>query len=59
MKKVLIILFFSGIGISQLNAQILSVGPKIGISQGDVQVSDGYSGDDSQMGYHVGIFCPR
>ncbi|GEO23702.1 porin family protein [Cyclobacterium qasimii] len=57
MKKVLIILFFSGIGISQLNAQILSVGPKIGISQGDVQVSDGYSGDDSQMGYHVGIFA--
>ncbi|GAB3016274.1 hypothetical protein GCM10027284_39220 [Cyclobacterium sediminis] len=57
MKKALIILFFTGLGITQLNAQILSVGPKIGLSQGDVQVSDGFKGEDSQMGYHVGIFA--
>jgi hypothetical protein len=57
MKKVWIILFLSGIGLTQLNAQILSVGPKIGVSQGNVQVSEGFKGDDSQMGYHVGIFA--
>jgi hypothetical protein len=56
MKKVWIIVFLSGIVLGQLNAQILSVGPKIGISQGDVSVSNGFNGDESKMGYHVGAF---
>ena len=57
MKKALFILFFTGIGISQVNAQILSIGPKVGVSQGEVHVSDGFRGDESQMGYHVGVFA--
>lgn len=57
MEKVWIILFLSGIGLGQLNAQVLSVGPKIGISQGDVSVSNGFNGDESKMGYHVGAFA--
>ena len=57
MKKVWIILFLSGIGLGHLKAQVLSVGPKIGVSQGDVSVSNGFKGDESKMGYHVGAFA--
>ncbi|MFO7822838.1 MAG: porin family protein [Cyclobacterium sp.] len=54
MKKVWIIIFLLSFG--QLNAQVLSIGPKLGVSQGDVSVTDGFKGEDSMMGYHVGAF---
>ncbi|NHE59773.1 porin family protein [Cyclobacterium plantarum] len=55
MKKLFVILFLLGFG--QVNAQVLSIGPKFGVSQGDVKVMDGFKGEDSKMGYHVGAFA--
>src|SRR5690606_36532708 len=41
-----------------VNAQEFSLGPKIGLSQGNVEVNgNGFSKGDSKMGYHVGLFA--
>ena len=41
-----------------VNAQEFSIGPKVGISQGNVEVNgDGFSKGDSKLGYHVGLFA--
>jgi hypothetical protein len=40
------------------NAQEFSIGPKLGISQGDIQVNgEGFSSGDSRLGYHLGLFA--
>jgi len=56
MKKLLIAvmgLFLIG----SVQAQDFSIGPKIGVSQGNVSVSgDGFSSGESRLGYHLGGF---
>jgi len=56
MKKLLIAvigLFLIG----SVEAQDFSIGPKVGVSQGNVSVSgDGFTSGDSRMGYHLGGF---
>lgn len=38
-------------------AQDFSIGPKVGVSQGNISVNgEGYSSGDSKLGYHVGAF---
>jgi hypothetical protein len=38
-------------------AQDFSVGPKVGVSQGNVSVNgEGFSSGDSKLGYHLGVF---
>ncbi|MDN3668699.1 porin family protein [Echinicola jeungdonensis] len=56
MKKVLfVILAFLAIGAVQ--AQDFSIGPKVGISQGNISVDgDGYESGSDKLGYHVGAF---
>ena len=57
MKKYALFVLLSVAVLGQSHAQLLSFGPKFGISQGDVRVFDGFQGDDSKMGYHVGAFA--
>lgn len=41
-----------------VSAQEFSIGPKLGISRGNVEVNgDGFSSGSSKMGYHVGLFA--
>lgn len=50
-----VIAFFA---IGTVSAQEFSIGPKIGLSQGNVEVNgDGFSKGDSKLGYHVGLFA--
>ncbi|WP_158861555.1 porin family protein [Lunatibacter salilacus] len=43
---------------NQVHAQEFSIGPKIGVSQGNVQVNgSNFSSGDSKLGYHVGLFA--
>lgn len=50
-----LIAFFA---ISTLSAQEFSVGPKIGLSQGNITVNgEGFSKGDSKLGYHFGLFA--
>src|SRR5690606_41620002 len=43
--------------VGTVSAQEFSIGPKIGLSQGNVEVNgDGFSKGNSKMGYHVGLF---
>ncbi len=43
---------------NQVQAQEFSIGPKIGVSQGNVQVNgDGFSKGNSKLGYHAGLFA--
>lgn len=43
--------------IGNIQAQDFSIGPKIGVSQGNVSVNgDGFTSSDSRLGYHVGGF---
>jgi hypothetical protein len=52
---VALMLFFA---IGTLSAQEFSIGPKVGLSQGNVKVNgDGFSKGNSKMGYHVGLFA--
>ncbi len=46
-----------GLGTMQAHAQIFSIGPKFGISQGDIRVTNGFQGDQSKIGYHLGAFA--
>lgn len=56
MKKLLIAVL-SLFVLGSVQAQDFSIGPKIGISQGNVSVNgDGYTTGDSRLGYHVGGF---
>src|SRR5680860_39939 len=44
--------------IGNLSAQEFSVGPKIGISQGNIKVDgEGFTQGDSKLGYHFGLFA--
>lgn len=41
-----------------VSAQEFSIGPKVGLSQGNVEVNgNGFSKGNSKMGYHVGLFA--
>jgi hypothetical protein len=43
---------------NQVKAQEFSIGPKIGVSQGNVQVNGSdFSTGDSKLGYHLGLFA--
>lgn len=56
MRKLLllILILFS---FTSLMAQDFSVGPKVGVSQGNVSViGEGFSSGDSKLGYHLGAF---
>lgn len=56
MKKlwVVIIAFFA---VGSLSAQDFSIGPKLGISQGNISVNgDGFESGSDKLGYHVGAF---
>lgn len=57
MKKSLLIVVFSLFAAMQTQAQVFSIGPKFGVSQGDVRVTDGFQGEESKIGYHVGAFA--
>lgn len=57
MKKLLILIVFGAFVCPPSQAQIFTLGPKFGISQGDVKVSEGFRGEDSKIGYHVGVFA--
>lgn len=52
----IIIIFFLTFSLSSM-AQDFAIGPKIGASQGNIQVNgDGFTSGDSKLGYHVGAF---
>jgi hypothetical protein len=60
LKKYLIIAFVIPIlaTFNHVRAQEFSIGPKLGISQGNVQVNgNDFSTGDSKLGYHVGLFA--
>jgi hypothetical protein len=57
MKKLLMFIVFATFFGQQSQAQIFTMGPKFGISQGDVRVSEGFRGEESKIGYHVGAFA--
>ncbi|MEX0882967.1 MAG: porin family protein [Cyclobacteriaceae bacterium] len=57
MKKLLIVLLLSGLVFGPLSAQVFTIGPKFGLSQANVEVTEGYEKDESKMGYHLGIFA--
>lgn len=43
---------------NQVNAQEFSIGPKIGISQGNIQVNgNDFTTGNSKFGYHAGLFA--
>src|SRR5690606_36896165 len=45
------------LAVSNVSAQEFSIGPKIGLSQGNVEVNgNGFSKGNSKIGYHVGLF---
>jgi len=55
-KKYLLIVPFLCIFVSGM-AQDFSIGPKIGVSQGDISVNgEGFSSGDSKLGFHLGAF---
>jgi hypothetical protein len=56
MKNYFFVFTFSLLSLAS-QAQVFSVGPKFGVSQGDVRVSNGFQGDDSKMGYHLGAYA--
>lgn len=44
--------------VGTVSAQEFSIGPKVGLSQGNVEVDgNGFSKGNSKMGYHVGLFA--
>lgn len=57
MKKFLFILIAFMAAGSSLYAQDFSIGPKLGVSQGNIKVSNGeYESGSSKLGYHIGGF---
>ena len=57
MKKLVIFIVFAAFVSLNSQAQIFTMGPKFGISQGDVKVFEGFRGEESKIGYHVGAFA--
>ncbi|UCS95078.1 PorT family protein [Echinicola marina] len=59
MKKLLALFAFSFLALcTQVKAQDFSIGPKLGISQGNISVSNGeYESGSSKLGYHIGAFA--
>ncbi|WP_162418862.1 porin family protein [Cyclobacterium roseum] len=57
MKNLVIVILLSGLILGEVKGQVFSIGPKFGVSQGDVHVTDGFQGEDSKMGYHLGAFA--
>lgn len=56
--KNLLIAIVACFAMGTVSAQEFSIGPKIGISQGNVEVTgDGFSKGSSKVGYHVGLFA--
>lgn len=56
--KNLLIAVIAFFAIGTVNAQEFSIGPKIGLSQGNVEVNgDRFSKGDGKLGYHVGLFA--
>ncbi len=56
--RILFIALFAFLMTGTVIAQEFSIGPKIGLSQGNVEVNgDGFSKGDSKLGYHVGLFA--
>lgn len=56
--RILFIALFAYLAAGTVIAQEFSIGPKIGLSQGNVEVNgDGFSTGDSKLGYHVGLFA--
>jgi hypothetical protein len=56
MKRSFIIFVFVAFLSLQAQAQFFTIGPKFGVSQGDISVASGFRGEDSKIGYHVGAF---
>lgn len=56
-KKGSILLVFLAFLSLHAHAQLFTLGPKFGVSQGDVRVTNGFKGEDSKIGYHVGAFA--
>lgn len=51
-------LLTTGSTINAVHAQEFSIGPKIGISQGNIQVNgNDFSAGNSKLGYHLGLFA--
>lgn len=57
MKKSLLLFVFAASLSMHVQAQLFTLGPKFGVSQGDVSVTNGFKGEDSKIGYHVGAFA--
>ncbi|WMN07035.1 porin family protein [Marivirga arenosa] len=60
MKKILLLsaLFFTGITVS--NAQIFTIGPKVGISNTNLSIEENvgqYEAGDARYSYHAGVFA--
>src|SRR5690554_6905030 len=56
--RILFVALFAYLATGTVIAQEFSIGPKIGLSQGNVEVNgDGFSKGDSKLGYHVGLFA--
>src|SRR5690554_1025272 len=56
--RILFVALFAYLATGTVIAQEFSIGPKIGLSQGNVAVNgDGFSKGDSKLGYHLGLFA--
>jgi hypothetical protein len=56
--KNLFLAFIALFTMGTVSAQEFSVGPKIGLSQGNIEVNgSGFSEGDSKLGYHFGLFA--
>jgi hypothetical protein len=52
----IIVIFFLTFSLSSF-AQDFAIGPKVGVSQGNIKVNgEGFTTGDSKMGYHLGAF---
>src|SRR5690554_6660283 len=56
--KILFVIAAIFFTIGGVNAQEFSIGPRVGLSQGNVEVNgDGFSKGNSKLGYHAGLFA--
>src|SRR5690554_335168 len=56
--RILFVALFAYLATGTVSAQEFSIGPKVGLSQGNVEVNgDGFSKGNSKLGYHVGLFA--
>lgn len=59
MRRMSIVLFLTQVlTIATLSAQEFSIGPKFGVSQGNISVNGNtFSSGDEKLGYHAGLFA--